>query len=598
MARRSVGPAAAVPTGLITKGELDAAVSSAVGPEAFIATKYANDRADEVDAARRAEALGKQIEAYLGDELQERWESLAAWKTAGTVSVDGSNRLEGGASGRVLRSFPINWDAGETAHIVGTFSHPTGGSVTGLAMFLALDFGTADHVPGTGDAYMGVGINAVGNRTSFVSGMGSVDFKYPVIPPLSTEGPGTIGGTPTGATDYVISADIGPETVSFSMIDTKLGDSQHGQVVLVVDRADLPVSGKTYVNILLSVASSTSNHPKVSPVAAVKGLNTSHSADLRALDQVVGRWVVPKYTTNEKWMYQLPQGYDPMVGAPLFLFCHQSETGDWDELWDEADVTKNKVLRESLLAAGYIIASCQDGGDRWGNQASLDNYTAFYQYISRWHNVSYVVLGASSMGTSAALNLINHNTFPTPVALAAVGAMINMRFVWDHFISTEGGSIETSFKAAYGMASDGEFDAKTVGYRMEDYPGWAYRGVPMKFWISESDQIVESTSAPLANATAFANKIAPFTKQPVADGSTKTIVRTGLTGPHGSVNSYQGAEIVAFLEAYRRPSRTAPLAAAIKKVASLVDSQPVVAPAGTVNPATLADDRLLFEYPV
>jgi hypothetical protein len=63
-------------------------------------------------------------------------------------------------------------------------------------------------------------------------------------------------------------------------------------------------------------------------------------------------------TTNIRHLIRIPANYDPNVGAPIALYCHQATSGDISDI--TAD-TRTGPMADALLAAGYIVMASDNG---------------------------------------------------------------------------------------------------------------------------------------------------------------------------------------------------------------------------------------------
>jgi hypothetical protein len=217
-----------------------------------------------------------------------------------------------------------------------------------------------------------------------------------------------------------------------------------------------------------------------------------------------------------------------VTAHPICLFTHQASTGDRDSVWDE---TRARPVLEALDAAGYIVISADDSGDRWGNQASIDNYLGAVQWVRDNFYAGPLVLWSPSMGGTPAWNIILRREAHVR-AIAAICPVCDIPEMYrDGF--------ETALNAAYSVASLPALEAAVVGYNPIDGNMVEFTGKGVKFWVGTgtTDTIVPEAS----HAVIMQGLLAPYAAE-------ATLVETG--SGHLQTSQYDAAAIVALFDAY------------------------------------------------
>lgn len=245
-------------------------------------------------------------------------------------------------------------------------------------------------------------------------------------------------------------------------------------------------------------------------------------------------------SAGDRWRIVTPGGYDSRRSYPLVLFCHQAATGN--ELSPVFE-SRMRPLEQALLAAGFIIASAQDGaqsvggstnytGDRYGNAASVANFTDLYRYVrDRYPLSGHVCLLGPSMGGATSLNLLAARTIPGIVAVCGIDGLYNLSLV-----PALSGSFATAIYAAYGAAADGsDFAAKKAGHDPALMDAKLWRGVGLRWYSGAGDTLVLKS----AHADALVAKAAPYAAEAnVIDHA----------GAHLDVSGYDAVGIPAFFK--------------------------------------------------
>lgn len=532
MARKQYGAAPSNPLDGIPKSYAD---SLAAGT-AVIADKFAQERVNAFHASIQTDAAAQQLTSILtGAEIQEKWVNLSGWRALGGSSVT-SGRLNSNST--VLKKFAIA--PGEVGRIATVLRRPSSG--LGINMYFGIDVGTDTHAPGTGDLGLAVGLNPTGNFANKTYGS----------PAVALSDITTYGFTPSGQVDYLCSIDFGPEVVSFCVRSA----GGEGSYLAQIDRQafDTAYGSLGYVNIVIEMSHTSGTGPSATYVTGLKHLQKSRDGAIAAaVDGVTSRRILAcpsgSSFSTEKWCIEIPASWDHFNGGPVAIFCHQSVTGQWDEMWQSDEAAKSFPVGNALLNAGYAIAFAQDGsdntdtnatGDRWGNPTSQQNYYDLYDFFRTHFNTTQVFLLGASMGGGTVMQLVTQRTFPTPAAIVTHAGALSMRKMWNEAMPGDPSGIKTSFKAAWGFSNDADFETATAGYHPEDRQGYEFRGIPARFWQGTSDVVILPDTP-----DAFVTKMSPF------NGDVQEVV---VSAGHGGPALYDPTAVVNFFNNYRRSS--------------------------------------------
>lgn len=204
-------------------------------------------------------------------------------------------------------------------------------------------------------------------------------------------------------------------------------------------------------------------------------------------------------------------GQDAIVIRPdvpngrLVIYAHGYEARATAVLNDEAF----GELADGLVAAGYVVAAGDAGGDAWGDPASVDSHAALAAAVTDLVAATDVYLVAESMGGLAGARLVEGRRIPGLRAYAGIQPLCDLGSVYDEYAA--------SIDAAYGPA---------VGTALRELSPVPLDGaVPALFWASEDDTVV----AKARNADACAAQV-------VADGGRALVV--AAEGDHGDPSHY------------------------------------------------------------
>ena len=450
-------------------------------------------------------------------ELTKDWTDLSGWQAAANAQVSG-NRLyavNGNNPGGALKSFSVA--PGESAHITALLYFKPGGG----ALYFGLDCGTADHAPvaSSPDGFY-IGFNGSGQRARFF-GIGALTVQEEVV----------VGSNPGVDTTMLASIDIDPNFISMSL--RSVGGTTDFYSFKVT-RSSLVTAGKTINNVSLFMQDARAlSGNAISPVVAVKSLQPARTKTLggQTVEGAESRHIVTRSSGGDPWRIQVPKTYDARKPAPVVLWMHQSLTGTVDTLYSES---RSQAIADTLGDAGFILASANDGGDRWGNQASLDNYRALYEYVRDNFNTGPLFVIGASMGSLPVLNALVRRKWVTPAAVATIGGVVNLDDLW----ANNTGSYAASIRAAYGIAADGsDYASKTAGWNPAQRAGYEFRGVPMRFYTSTGDTTVPKAT----NQEALAAKVLPYAPE-------ATVVLG--SGAHLDASQYQASDLLSFFQTY------------------------------------------------
>lgn len=177
----------------------------------------------------------------------------------------------------------------------------------------------------------------------------------------------------------------------------------------------------------------------------------------------------------------------------------------------------------AVLQAGYPVLAADAGGNSWGNEQALDDYTAAVADAAERTGASDVVLWAESMGGLPALQLLDSAQLAVPVvAFAGVYPVCDLSSMQDN------PAVGSQIPTAYGPDLD---DALR---RLSPAP--ITRPAPMLLWASPEDTVVPKAE----NADVCAEKMR-------AAGGRADVIET--RGEHGDPSNFDGARLVAFVDA-------------------------------------------------
>jgi hypothetical protein len=241
-------------------------------------------------------------------------------------------------------------------------------------------------------------------------------------------------------------------------------------------------------------------------------------------------------STSIGHMLWIPGNNDPRVPNPLVAFLHQADSGVAVSPLTE---TRMANVMAALASAGYILVSSDNGPgitgggtqDKFSNQASLDDYAAAITYARKNANTGPLFLIGPSQGSFVAQNLLSHRGVGGIAAVATISGGSDL-------LLSEQSDYGPRVRAAYGAVDTADFQIKVIGYNPAGNQGSAFRGVPQRFYVGESDVV----SPPSVTITPFADKIDDYAPE-------AAIVSVPGVG-HLDPALYQGNDMVSFFKRY------------------------------------------------
>lgn len=453
------------------------------------------------------------VTEYLtAEEYTHDWADFTGW-TVTNVQVS-SNRLYGISSGANPSAcyYPFAVGATESARLTCEIVR-----VTGVARSIYVGFTATSGVTASLPDFCGIGIN------------GSDDFEVFIGANLTgvTTGAQNVGNRSGGGT-YTVTVSADPEYIS--LVVRVADSSDEGRYI--IPRSSLPGGGAIAgITVWNTDTRGTSG-------SYAKGIGVRKSLTPFVTKTVTGgviegtsAQVIHRGTSGNYWRVHLPKAMNGTVAHPICLFTHQAATGDRNSVWDEA---RSLAVLEALDAAGYIVVSADDQGDRWGNQASIDNYLAAVQWVRDNFYAGPLVLWSPSMGATPAWNIV----LRSEAEVRAIAAICPVCDIPEMYRDT----FPTSINAAYGVSDLPGLEAALAaggGYNPLDGDMTKFTGKGVKFWVGTgtTDTIVpEALHAVLMQAA-----LAPYAAE-------STLVETG--SGHLAAEQYDAAGIVALFDAY------------------------------------------------
>lgn len=233
-------------------------------------------------------------------------------------------------------------------------------------------------------------------------------------------------------------------------------------------------------------------------------------------------------SVTDGWRIQLPPGYNGEAQTPVVLFTHQATTGNRNNPMEE---TRWSALRQSLSENGYALLSADDGGDRWGNAASVENYAALLQWVRDRVYTGPVFMIGASMGALPMFNAISGGAI-RPRAAVAVSPVCNL------VAMRANSSFTSAIDAAWGSSSEVTLIEKSAGRNPISADPALFSGVPYRFHAYDGDAIVP----PAQHTDIFAPQIATYAS---------SLVINKLGAAHIDAEKYDPSIIVPFFEAHR-----------------------------------------------
>jgi len=236
-----------------------------------------------------------------------------------------------------------------------------------------------------------------------------------------------------------------------------------------------------------------------------------------------------RQATADLWRIHLPAGLDGETRAPVCIYFPQATSGVADSPLEARAVN----IDQALDAAGYIVLSASDGGDRWGNQDSLDNFKALLDWTRAHVYCGEVVLLGVSGGAVTAWNAILRGDISEAVAVAGICPVCDLD-------AMEADSTFTaSVRAAYGAADHAEYLTNSAGYNPVASANLAnFTGLGVKFYCAASGDFTVPN----------ADHVDVF--EPLEDdyAAASTVDLSGTA--HLDTEQFQGSDLVTFFNTY------------------------------------------------
>ncbi|MBI1857186.1 alpha/beta hydrolase [Candidatus Saccharibacteria bacterium] len=260
----------------------------------------------------------------------------------------------------------------------------------------------------------------------------------------------------------------------------------------------------------------------IGPIAATTSINTIVP---RTNVEGAADWVVTAVDSAANTMRVcVPKAYDSRTPSPVVIYHHgvgEDSNGPFSEVVKRAFI-------QSLVDAGYIVASTLAGSNNWGNDAGINAYVNLYQYLRDHFAIGPVHhLGQSMGGLSATLTLAARKV--PAASLALIYPATNLA------ASYANASFTAGINTAYGIS--GDYAAKTAGHDPALMAGTAFRGVPV-WGIASTDDVTMNKAA---NLDAFVTAVTPYAAE------VTTLTSTGTHGDASNFSATPQASLLAFL---------------------------------------------------
>jgi len=193
------------------------------------------------------------------------------------------------------------------------------------------------------------------------------------------------------------------------------------------------------------------------------------------------------------------------------------------------DSLKADVLAR-LLSDGYLVASSDAAGNNWGNQAGLDAYSALQALLVSNYAPTKTAIFSQSMGGCTGL-LTAAAGFAGLCAWFGIYPVCSLSSMF----AANAGSYAAQIRSAYGIAGDGsDYASKTSGYDPLLKSAALYSRLPMRFWASPADTVVNKTS----NSDAMSGQLS---------GSLAEADVVLCSGDHGDPTHFRPQDVSDFL---------------------------------------------------
>jgi hypothetical protein len=180
------------------------------------------------------------------------------------------------------------------------------------------------------------------------------------------------------------------------------------------------------------------------------------------------------------------------------------------------------------------VVSADDQGDRWGNQASINNYLAAVQWVRDNFYAGPLVIWAPSMGGTPAWNIVLRREAHVR-AIAAICPVCDIPQMYT-------GSFVTELNAAYGVSNLAGLEAALAasgGYNPLDGSMVEFTDKGVKFWVGTGTS--DSTVPEANHAVPMRVAMLPYAAE-------CSIVEIG--SGHLATSQYDPTGIVALFDTY------------------------------------------------
>lgn len=190
---------------------------------------------------------------------------------------------------------------------------------------------------------------------------------------------------------------------------------------------------------------------------------------------------------GDRALYGVADSHRGDTGVPVVLYCH----GDGSE-YDSFYSTDAWIgLRNWLVDNGYAWVESAGGGvSTWGSPTALTSYEQALQWIAGQLNVGPVVVLGRSMGGLPAYWLYAKSTVVAPyrAGLIISSGVTDLHY---RYYSYATASKQATMRAAYGAASDADWDVKTAGHDPMLFPVSLWDGAKVLELVGTADTNVE-----------------------------------------------------------------------------------------------------------
>lgn len=405
------------------------------------------------------------VSEYLSaTELTHDWANLTGWATTG-VQVN-SNRLYGITGGNpsataTAFSATSSETVKVTAEVVLTTTSP------GM-VFVGLNFGgTNNGVNASAPNFVGIGVGTATKLAAYYIGSNFTGV---------TTGQVTLASSiPNGTYRATVVADA--QSISI-VLQSQDSDTEWS---MIIPRSSAPNSGAITSLLVWNGATNGTSGNYVKAIGAKKSL-TPFRTKTNSAGTIEGNTDFVLHRNNgDNWRVQMPSTMNGMSPMPVAVYFHQASTGTRNSPMSES---RWEDLRHALLSEGYILVSADDGGDRWGNAASVANYASLVSWIFSKVYCSKVFLIGCSMGGLGMWNMITHK------AAYPIAAAVGICPVCDLVAMYGDPTFTASVGAAYSAASEADLIANSAGYDPVQEDGYKFRRIPYLVNVGASDTIV------------------------------------------------------------------------------------------------------------